>query len=163
MLSATKHRRQFSFSADYNSHSLTWLYLDTKSARLIHVLDIRQTPFCITPVLHTPEPFPSSSKLGRRIENKNRGWSLLICADAAAISLILYQKLPVGISMCCTMVIAIQTERTEGQCERLIIRYVRRCCGERILYIGGVLSVFHPDTFLKYAVFIQSIAKAGYI
>src|SRR5947199_6748132 len=72
MVSATKLRRQFSFSAEYNRHSFTWLYLDTKSARLIHVLDIRQTPFCVTTMLHTPEPFPSSSKLGRRIQNKNR-------------------------------------------------------------------------------------------
>src|SRR5436305_10944676 len=163
MLSATKLRRQFSFSAEYNRHSFTWLYLDTKSAWLIHVLDVRQSSLGITTMLHTPEPFPSSSKLGRRLQNKHIGWSPFICADAAATSLIFYQKMPVGISMRCTMVIAIETERTEGQYERLIIRYIRRCGGERILNIGGVLSVFHPNALLKCSVFTQSIAKAGYI
>src|SRR5260370_13945486 len=163
MLGATKLSLQLRFSADYNSHTLPWHHLYSECAWLVHVLYIRQTALCVTPVLYTPEPVPRRSKLGRWPQNKHIGWGLFICADTAAISLIFYQEMPVGISMCRSMVTAIDTVRGECQCEMPVIRYMSRCSRKCVLDIRCVLSVFHPDALLKRSVFVQLIAKAEYI
>ena len=65
--------------------------------------------------------------------------------------------------MCRTMVIAVETERSERELQRRVTRDTSGRSGEHVLYIGSVLSVFHPDALLECIQFVQLIAKAGYI
>src|SRR6266571_4670333 len=89
----------------------------------LHQVDLA---LCHAGALH-PEPISRRSKLGRRFQNKYTGWGFFICADTAAIPLIFYEKMPVRISMCRSMVTAIDTEWGEGQCKRPHIRNMSRC------------------------------------
>src|SRR6266700_414948 len=161
MLRATKLSRQLRFRAEDNRHTLPWHHLQAKCAGLIHILTVGQAALCVTPVLHTPEPVPCGGIMNRRSQDKDAGWGPVIRTYAAAIPVILSQKMPVGISTCRAMVIAVETERSERERQRRVTLSFTRRGRERILHICCVLSVFHPDALLQREVFVQSIAKTG--
>src|SRR5690349_2641370 len=112
---------------------------------------------------NAPVPHARWSEVREWSQSDQTGRCAIISTHAAAITLSLYNKMPVGSSLGCAMMITKEAERVERECEGCATCLVVSCAMQRVLHVGGVLPIFHPDALFERKRIFQDIAEARHI